>query len=89
MVKTEKLMIITPDDVEIEAEFFQSNSINNYAILITHPHPEFGGNMRNNVVTGVFNKLINEDISSLRFNFRAVGISTGKHGNGEEERIDV
>ncbi|TFF86116.1 MAG: hypothetical protein EU517_00865 [Promethearchaeota archaeon] len=48
-----------------------------------------GGNMWNNVVTGVFNTFIKNDISCLRFNFRAVGGSNGEHGDGEEERTDV
>ncbi|MHA1293423.1 MAG: alpha/beta hydrolase [Promethearchaeota archaeon] len=45
--------------------------------------------MWNNVVSGIFKKLAMEDISCLRFNFRAVGNSTGEHGNGQEERVDV
>ena len=48
-----------------------------------------GGSMWNNVVSGVFNACIKNDISCLRFNFRAVGNSTGDHGGGEEERKDV
>jgi alpha/beta superfamily hydrolase len=45
--------------------------------------------MHNSVVTAIFNNLINNDISCLRFNFRAVGRSTGFHSNGEGELSDV
>ena len=45
--------------------------------------------MWNNVVSAVFKACIKNDISCLRFNFRAVGNSTGEHRDGEEERTDV
>ena len=45
--------------------------------------------MYNNVVSGVFNSFVNKDISCMRFNFRGVGKSTGKHTNGKDELNDV
>ncbi len=45
--------------------------------------------MDNNVVSGVFKKLIQNDITCLRFNFRAVGRSTGKHSSGRGELSDT
>jgi alpha/beta superfamily hydrolase len=88
MVGTEKLFIIN-ENIELEAEYFQSKSDTTSAMVVCHPHPQFGGSLWNNVVSGVFNKCIKSDVSSLRFNFRAVGNSTGDHGGGEEERTDV
>jgi alpha/beta superfamily hydrolase len=89
MVETEKLFIIN-DEIKLEAEYFLSQSnIKNPAVLICHPHPQYGGNMYNNVVSGVLNKLIENDISCLRFNFRGVGRSTGFHSEGPEELTDV
>ena len=88
MVDIEKLFIPN-GDIQLEAEYFQSESNKNSAVIITHPHPQFGGNMWNNVVSGVFRELIKEDFSSLRFNFRAVGRSSGEHADGEDERSDV
>ena len=89
MVEIEKLFI-NNNHIKLEAEYFQS-SLNNTkpSILICHPHPQFGGNMYNNVVSGVFNKLIERDISCLRFNFRGVGRSIGNHSNGTGELSDV
>ena len=45
--------------------------------------------MHNNVVSSIFNHLVKNDISCLRFNFRGVEGSTGKHSGGSEELSDV
>jgi hypothetical protein len=45
--------------------------------------------MYNNIVSGVFKKLIEHDCSCLRFNFRGVGNSTGSHSDGTGEVSDV
>jgi len=89
MVAVEKLFIPNNGN-KIEAEFFQSNLGKVRPItLIFHPHPQYGGNMYNNVVSGVFKKLVEHDFSCFRFNFRGVGNSTGSHSNGTGEVSDV
>lgn len=88
MAKTEKLYI-TNNDIKLEAEYYQSNSNISPAVIITHPHPQMGGNMLNNVVSGLFNEFSNNNISCLRFNFRAVGRSTGTHTSGRGELSDT
>lgn len=88
MVETEKFFI-NNDDIKLETEFFQSRSYQSLVVLVTHPHPQFGGNMHNNVVSAVFNMFKNKDISCLRFNFRAVGRSTGTHSSGRGELSDI
>lgn len=45
--------------------------------------------MYNNVVSAVFNIFMTNNISCLRFNFRAVGRSTGSHSSGRGELSDV
>ena len=83
-------IFITNNDIKLEAELFLSKlGTENVLILICHPHPQYGGNMFNNVVSGVFNKLVRNDISCIRFNFRGVGRSTGSHSNGTGELSDV
>jgi alpha/beta superfamily hydrolase len=57
--------------------------------VICHPHPLYGGNMRNSVVKALRNALIDEGFKCLRFNFRGTGSSWGKHGNGIDELEDV
>ncbi len=89
MVEKEKLFIKN-NEIKLEAEYFISKTnINNPIVLICHPHPQYGGNMYNNVVSGVFNMLNKNEISCLRFNFRAVGRSTGNHSDGTGELDDV
>ena len=89
MVEIEKLFI-SNNEIELESEYFQSKlNKDEPIVLICHPHPQFGGNMFNNVVSAVFNILIKNDISCFRFNFRAVGQSTGTHSNGRGELSDV
>ncbi|MFX1487553.1 MAG: alpha/beta hydrolase [Promethearchaeota archaeon] len=89
MVEIDRLFIAN-NEVKLEAELFQSTSnVLNLVVLICHPHPQYGGNMFNNVVSGIFNKLVENGISCLRFNFRGVGRSTGSHSDGSGELSDV
>ena len=80
---------ITNEDIKLEAEYFQSHSDARSAIILCHPHPRFGGNMHNNVISSLFQAFISNKFSTLRFNFRAVGRSTGQHSNGRGELSDV
>lgn len=88
MVKTEKFFVEN-NGVKLEAEYYQTSFDKILAVLICHPHPQFGGNMWNNVTSAIFTKLMNANISCLRFNFRGVGHSTGGHSDGEGELSDV
>jgi alpha/beta superfamily hydrolase len=58
-------------------------------VVITHPHPLFGGNMANNVVLTATRAFAARGLATLRFNFRGVGRSTGAYGGGIEETADV
>ena len=85
-----ELLYINSGEVKLEAEYFQSErNQNKPVVLICHPHPQYGGNMYNNVVSGVYNRLCNNSISCLRFNFRGVGKSNGEHSGGPGELSDV
>ena len=89
MVELERIFI-TNNDIKLEAELYQSISDKEKPVLlICHPHPQYGGNMLNNVVSAVFDALIKNNISCLRFNFRGVGRSTGNHSDGMDELSDV
>ena len=57
--------------------------------VICHPHPQYGGEMRNNVVSALTAAFQEAGITTLRFNFRGVGQSGGSHGEGEAEVEDV
>lgn len=58
-------------------------------VVITHPHPLYGGNMYNNVVESLVRMYQLAGYSTLRFNFRSVGASEGNYDNGVGEREDV
>jgi alpha/beta superfamily hydrolase len=59
------------------------------AAAVCHPHPLYGGDMNNNVVVAVCQALAEAGIASLRFNYRGVGRSEGKYGEGVGERRDA
>ena len=58
-------------------------------VVISHPHPLYGGSMHNNVVRAVAHAYQEEGHSTLRFNFRGVENSEGDFGNGVGEQEDV
>lgn len=84
-----KNVFISNDGIKLEAEYYESSKKNSLAVLTTHPHPQMGGSMHNNVTSAIFNKFKNEDISCLRFNFRGVGSSEGSYTGGKGEIEDV
>lgn len=58
-------------------------------VVLCHPHPLYGGNMRNSVIKSVAAALQSRGLATLRFNFRGVGESQGSYGEGEAEVRDV
>jgi uncharacterized protein len=59
------------------------------AAVLCHPHPLGGGTMNNNVVYRVAKAMVDGGIAVLRFNFRGVGASTGRHDGGVGEEDDA
>ena len=57
--------------------------------VVCHPHPLYGGEMHNNVVTALVQAFERAGIATLRFNFRGVGRSGGSHDHGNGEVEDV
>ena len=74
-------------DVTLEGRFLPGTA--GPGVVITHPHPLFGGSMDNNVVQTVERAFHRRGFATLCFNFRGVGRSTGTYGQGEAEVEDV
>ncbi len=77
-------------NINLETEFFNpDNDKVNICVLLAHPHSLYGGNMSNNVISSLFSTFSNENIPTLRFNFRGVGKSTGSYGQDIGEQEDI
>ena len=82
-----------------ERVFFKSNGLKieglinegqtKNAVVVTHPHPLYGGDMNNNVVESVVRAYEKKGYTTLRFNFRGVGRSEGGYDEGTGEQGDV
>jgi alpha/beta superfamily hydrolase len=76
--------------VNLEAELFLPDiDYPSPAVVICHPHPLYGGDMHNNVVTAIYDALKSDSIAALRFNFRGVGSSGGTYNGGVAEKDDL
>ncbi len=58
-------------------------------VVVTHPHPLYGGDMYNMVVESIVYVYQMKGYSTLKFNFRGVGKSQGAYDNGVGEQKDV
>lgn len=57
--------------------------------VIAHPHPLFGGTMDNKVVQTLARAFVQCGWRAVRFNFRGVGRSAGRHDDGRGELDDL
>jgi alpha/beta superfamily hydrolase len=73
----------------IRLEGLYANSGGAMGAVISHPHPLMGGDMGNSIVETLAETLFDAGISTLRFNFRGVGQSTGTFDDGRGEQNDV
>jgi len=83
----EEKIFITSEDFRLEAALESVDQIR--AGVVAHPHPLYGGSMDNNVVQAATRALIRSGWTSLRFNFRGVGRSSGSSGTGQREGDDL
>jgi uncharacterized protein len=59
------------------------------AVVVCHPHPLYGGDSHNPVVTAVCAAAQLAGLATVRFDFRGVRRSEGTHDQGASERLDV
>ena len=58
-------------------------------VVISHPHPLFGGTLDNKVVQTLARAFTQCGWTAVRFNFRGVGGSAGRHDDGRGELDDL
>lgn len=85
---TERLVITTSDGATLEARIDSPAEPTRFTVFC-HPSPLHGGSMNAPLMIAVARQLVARGHSVLRFNFRGVGASTGKHGFGEGELADI
>lgn len=61
----------------------------NKIAIVCHPHPLHGGTMNNKVVTMAAKAMQQLGYSTIRFNYRGVGASTGHYGEFIGETADL
>ena len=77
-------------DVELEGVLHLPDGDGPFAgVVVCHPHPQYGGDMHNNVVMTICSALTAQESVALRFNFRGVGRSTGVFDGGRGEARDT
>jgi alpha/beta superfamily hydrolase len=59
------------------------------AIVLCHPHPQYGGTMRSIVISALFDALPRLGYACIRFNFRGVEGSEGSYAEGRDEPLDI
>ena len=59
------------------------------AVLVCHPHPQYGGTMHNKVTYRIAKAFSDKGHSVLRFNFRSVDLSEGEWADGVGEAEDA
>jgi hypothetical protein len=78
---------LNSEGFELEGRICQSDGSS--GVVVTHPHPLFGGDMHNPVVVTIADTFAAHGYTTLRFNFRGVGDSKGYYDDGHGEQEDV
>jgi alpha/beta superfamily hydrolase len=83
----ETSIVFISDSFQIEGRLAEGDR--QTGVVVSHPHPLYGGNMHNNVVTAVCRSYQKLGATTLRFNFRGVGSSQGNYADGIGEQEDI
>jgi alpha/beta superfamily hydrolase len=89
MSRASSVSVRTADGLALESEFQPADGPPRAAVVLCHPHPQYGGTMRSIVISVLFGELPAAGYSCLRFNFRGVEGSQGGYDHGRGEAVDV
>ncbi|MGH9604076.1 MAG: alpha/beta hydrolase [Terracidiphilus sp.] len=88
MVRRQRTLYLPGPAGRLEALLNQGTPDTPFAALLCHPHPLGGGTMHNKVVYHAMKAMNAPEwglgLPVLRFNFRGVGLSEGRHDGGAE-----
>ncbi len=73
----------------LQAELLEPDAPPAFVATVAHPHPLYGGDMDNHVVTSAADAVVELGGAALRFNFRGTGGSEGRHDAGRGEADDL
>lgn len=91
-VREEAIEIAVPDGVTLEGRLGRASergAAGRGGALLCHPHPLYGGAMSNAVVLAARDAVAGLGLTTLRFNFRGVGRSSGGYDEGRGEQLDL
>ncbi len=80
--------IVTDDRLVLDARIASPEGASRVVVL-AHPHPLYGGSKDEPVTTALTRILAEHRAATLRFDFRGVGRSEGRHGGGPPEIHDL
>lgn len=86
---TEIVHFSTLDDVLLTADLARADGIARAVVVICHPHPLYGGDRHNSVVTALSRAALRAECTTLAFDFRGAGESGGEHDGNGAERLDI
>ena len=84
---SEKKFFFQSEGLKIEGLI--DNRAGKKALIVTHPHPLYGGDMYSSVVESILQPYSEKGYTTLRFNFRGVGQSEGNCEEGTAMPGDV
>ena len=82
-------MLIELSEVKLEVQFHVSSSADSPVLILSHPHPVYGGTMANKVIDQIYRRSVERDWSVLRYNMRGSGKSSGNFDEGIGEEKDL
>lgn len=88
-MRTEDISIEVADGVSLDGEIVWPEGPVVGGLVFAHPHPLFGGNQLHPIVQTVTGDAAKVGWVALRFDFRGTGRSTGSHGKGIDEVLDI
>lgn len=86
--KNNQIISATVGELEVRLKQ-QKSAEQSKLVVISHPHPLYGGTMDNKVVTTLERAFYNLGFHTVTYNFRGVGASHGEYDNGVGEQQDL